>query len=181
MDIVIFGVIIGLAVAMMLLFFLRSERLKDKLIKTEDALLQMANKDNYFDKKASLLRSDELSFYNTLQSIISDKFYIFPQVHLSDLVNIKNSSRDHENLYQLLGNKSVDYVVFTKPSMAPILAIELNGASHYAAQRQNRDKFVKTLFDSVGIKLLEVEKNSYRLEDLSEKIKLELSYHTPDV
>lgn len=174
MEILIFAVFLGFAVAMMLLFYLRSERLKDKLIKTEDALLQLANKDSHFEKKTSLLRSDELDFYNTLLKIVGDENYVFPQVRLSDLVNIKNSSRDHENLYQVLGTKSVDYVVFNKTSMAPLLAIELNGASHFAAQRKNRDEVVKTLLESVGIGFLAVNKDS-QPADLSEIIKTQLS------
>lgn len=175
MEIWVFAVITGFAVALMLLFFLRSERLKDKLIKTEDALLQIANKDDHFEKKKSLLRSDELSFYIILQKIVGDEYYLFPQVRLSDLVNIKNGSRDHENLYQLLGTKSVDYVVFSKSAMAPLLAVELNGSSHYSLQRQNRDQLVKTLIESVGIKFLVVDKNSYDQNEISEDIKSHLS------
>lgn len=171
----IFAACAGLAIGGMLIFYLRSERYKDKWIKSDDALLQLANKDNHFKKKESLLRQDELEFYNVLQGIINNQYTVLPQVRLSDLVSIKNDSRDHENLYHVLGNKSVDYAVFTKATMAPVLAIELNGASHFAANRQNRDQVVKALLEGVGINFLPVDKNSYKKEELSEKLKNLLS------
>jgi len=149
-----------------LLFFLKSERLRDKLLKTEDSLLQLANKENFFNKKKSLIRDDELSFYSILYSIVKDNYYLFPQVHLSELVDVKNNVRDHDNLYQLLGNKSVDYVILNKPDMSPLLAIELNGESHFMANRQNRDKVVSLLLEKAGIKFLAVDKNNYNLEEL---------------
>ena len=154
----------------MLLFFLRSERFNDKLIKREDELLQLADKDDYFMKKRGYLRDDELDLFDHLQKIVGDKYHVFPQIHLSDLLYVKNGIRDHENLYQVLGQKSVDYVIFSKKDMVPLVAIELNGASHLQFNRQNRDKLVKSLLTKAGVKFFTIQKDQYLSESTSNEL-----------
>jgi hypothetical protein len=168
--IMILSLLLGFAIGIIGLLFLRSERIYDKLLKTEDALAQLANKENFFIRKNCLIRDDELAFYAKLQAIVENNYYLFPQVHLSDLVSVQNNVRDHENLYQLLGNKSVDYVIFSKPEMCAIVAIELNGESHLMANRKNRDQLVSSVLEKVGIKFLPVDKNNYNFEELKMKI-----------
>ncbi len=167
---VIFAIIAGLSLAFTFLFFLRSERLIDKLNKRDDEFLQLANKENYFEKKYNYLRRDELSFLRLLQQKIGSDYDIIPQVHLSDIVSVKNNVRDHDNLYQLLGQKSVDYVIFSKKDLTPLIAIELNGESHLAYNRKNRDKVVEGILSKVEIKFLPVQADEYFNDEVVEKV-----------
>lgn len=170
MQLMIYSVLLGFAIGLIVFLILVYLRTNDKLLKTEDELFQLANKDDFFIKKNSYIRGDELLFYTKLQAIVGDNYFLFPQVHLSELVDVRNNVRDHDNLYHLLGNRSVDYVIFNKPEMKPLLAIELNGESHLMMNRKNRDKTVGSLLEKVGIKFLPVDKNNYNLEELKAKI-----------
>jgi len=102
------------------------------------------------------MRKDEQTFLEKLYAVLnSNDYYIAAQVHISDIVDVKSSHKDHDNLYFELGQKSVDYVVFEKKEFKIIVAIELNGASHfYQGQAKNRDKLVEDIFKNVDIPFL---------------------------
>ncbi len=144
---------------------------REQLQKDEDKYVQLANKDDFFERKYSILRYDELKLFNVLKSIIGDNYYIFPQVHLSEMVAIKSAFKDHDNLYEILGNKSVDFGVFTKDKMRPLLAIELNGSSHFLSGRTNRDALVKNILKKVGVEYIPLEKGNYKFDEIIVDIK----------
>ena len=140
--------------------------LREKLQKEEDRYIQLADKDDFFESTISILRSDELELFNVLKTVIGENYYIFPQVHLSEMIEIKNVFKDHKNLYEILGNKSVDFGVFTKNTLRPLLAIELNGSSHLLSGTLNRDALKKSIFKKVGIEYISLEKGNYKFNEV---------------
>lgn len=164
----LFGILVGLICTFVYLFY-RAIGQRDK---ARDDLLQFANKGDFFTKK-QYMRPDEYEFYKKLQNIIGPDYYLFPQVHLSSIIDIKNNFKDHDNLYFLLGNKSVDYVVLNK-LMFPIMVIELNGKSHFWNNRKNRDELVKSLVTKIGINYLPIDKDNMNLEKIEQEIKSKL-------
>lgn len=166
---------LGVLICLILLFFILYERARRKLNTLEAKYLQLAKNDNFFKKKEPMIRKEEKAFFEILRQIVEDRYYVFPQVHLTELVTIKDNSRDHDNLYQMLGNKTVDFAFFTKDTMSPILVIELNGASHFAGSRQNKDQLKRELFQQAGIPFLSISVG----EIYSEKTKISILSSLP--
>ena len=68
--------------------------------------------------------------------------------------------------------KHVDFLLCSKPSLAPILGIELDDSSHKLPEQQERDKFKDILFSSVGLPLLRMDLQSdYSSDFLRQQIK----------
>jgi very-short-patch-repair endonuclease len=56
--------------------------------------------------------------------------------------------------------KHVDFVLCDPESLAPLLAIELDDASHDRPERKERDEFVDHAFESAGLPLLRIRNGS---------------------
>lgn len=167
----LFIIVSGSSIAIIGIFFLESEYRRQKLIKTEDLLFSLANKKGLFSKKHAFIRNDELQLFHLLEQIAGDRYYVFPQVHFSELIDVANGNKDHDDLYLKLGEKHVDFAIFDKQLLSPKAVVELNGEYHFRASQKNKDEFRKDLFESVGIKFIPIPKAAtYSLDGLKEQI-----------
>lgn len=167
----VFGVLAGFLVALgfIALYY------RDKYFKTRDEFLDLADSKGFFTRKSSLMWDSEKHVFNMLLKLYGEKFYIFPQVRLSALLNVKNDVKDHDNLYRTIDHYSIDYVFFEKLNISPIIAIELNGSSHFAVNRRNRDKKISHILENAGISLIFIDTQSgYNEEKLREMIDTKL-------
>jgi hypothetical protein len=148
-----------------------NERLKQKNNKLSDDYILLAQNTGHFVQKQNYIRPDEIVFYEILYKLFSEQYYIFPQARLTDLINIELGFRDHDNLYNAIGLKSVDYLIVTKDKMKPILAIELNGDSHHSKIKQTKDKMKETILSFANIPLLTIQKEQkYNAENIKLKV-----------
>lgn len=138
---------------------------RDKYNKTQDEYLDLADKNNFFDKKPSIMRHDERLLFDILTKLYSEKYFIFPQVKVSDVLTVKENVKDHDNLYREIDHRSLDYVFFDRQEMTPILAIELNGASHFQFHRKNRDQKIGNILAKAGIPLITIPVNEKHNEE----------------
>lgn len=142
-----------------------------KYLQKVDELLEIADKDDFFSKKPSIMRADERKLFDVLTKLYSDSYYVYPQVKLTSLLDIKEKVKDHDNVYRTLDYKSVDFALFDRINLAPVLAIELNGSSHFAFNRINRDKKVESILTKAGIKFLAITiSNTYNEDELRQTI-----------
>jgi len=130
---------------------------RDKYFKTRDDLLDLADKRGFFTKKHSIMRQDEKLLFDVLMKLYGEKYYIFPQVRLAAILDVKNDVKDHDNLYRQIDHLSLDYVIFDRTTLAPLVAVELNGKSHYQWNRQNRDQKVTNILKNAGISFIAVQ------------------------
>ncbi len=134
-------------------------------------------KDNYLNltigKKLfsikEFIRSDEKVFYKKLTESLGNAYVIVPQVHLSDLAEVKTGYRDHDNLYHELQRVIFDYVVFDD-FFRPLLLIELDGLSHFLKNRINRDAIVENLAKNIDLKIVHVKKGEKFEKTIREKV-----------
>ncbi len=110
-----------------------------------------------YSKKDYLLSKAETSFFRVLEQAIGNKYYIFPQVHLSDLVYVKSSRGEYYKYFNKIDRKSVDFVLAEKNNLTPVLAIELDDNSHNYKNRIDRDNFVEDVFKNAGVPLLRIK------------------------
>lgn len=167
----LFIIVIGSSITIICILFYESEYRRQKLIKTEDILFSLANKKGLFSKKHTFIRNDELQLFHLLEQVIGEKYYIFPQVHFSELIDVANGNKDHDDLYLKLGEKHVDFAIFDKQQISPKAVVELNGEYHFRASQKNKDESRKDLFESVGIKFITIPKaTTYSLDELKIQI-----------
>jgi hypothetical protein len=107
--------------------------------------------------KQYLMSKAERSFFGVLeQATDSSKYYIVPQVSLSNLVTVEKGTGSYQAFRNKIDRKSVDFVLFEKGAISPVLAIELDDSSHDREDRQERDAFVDEVLAKAGLPLLHV-------------------------
>ncbi len=107
--------------------------------------------------KRYLMSKAERSFFGVLEQVTdSSKYYIFPQVSLNNLVTVEKGTGSYQTYHNKVDRKSVDFVLFDRNAMSPVLAIELDDSSHDREDRQERDAFVDRVLAKAGLPLLHV-------------------------
>lgn len=121
-------------------------------------ILEFTKKNNKFPytKKKYFLTPTEQKFYGMLHEWFQDKYYIFPQIHLSSLIEVANSERKQYTYLNKIDRKSIDFVLFDKLNMLPLLAIELDDYTHTFDKRIERDRFVDDVFKIANIPITHI-------------------------
>lgn len=103
---------------------------------------------NRYKAKKCLLTKPEMTAYAMLKNMLEPKYRVYPQMALLSIVDKLNNTSYRNELFRI-----VDFVVFDN-SLKPLLAIELNDASHNRKDRQERDEKVKSILSKAGIKIV---------------------------
>lgn len=112
----------------------------------------------------------ELSFYHALNAAVDpQQAVICPKVGLGDLFFVSRPRRspEYRRYRNKIDKKHVDFVLCDPKTMRPLLAIELDDASHERADRIRRDTLVNRIFRVAGLPLLHVRvKATYNVEKM---------------
>lgn len=114
---------------------------------------------NYQSKQYFMTKSEN-DFFRMLNSVAGDRYLIFPQVHLSAILDEKIKGQNWKAAFKHINGKSVDYVLCDRQTLKPIYAVELDDYTHSYSNRQERDQEVERMFQSAGIPL--VRFNDYK-------------------
>lgn len=140
----------------------------DKLSKTKVLEIEKVTKVPplySYRAKECIMTPSEAEFFEKLHSAVGDRYYIFPQIHLSALLDEKVVGQNWNAAFRHINGKSVDYVLCDKVTLKPAYAVELDDASHERADRRERDEEVERIFKEVeaGMRLVRL-RFSDRLE-----------------
>lgn len=109
-----------------------------------------------YRRRDYLLTKAERSFYGVLCDASGEAYRIFAKVRLADLLWMPKGTADRQQHSNRIQAKHVDFVLCDRASVGPVLAIELDDASHGRADRQRRDAFVDQCLRDAGLPLLRV-------------------------
>jgi len=131
---------------------------------------------NYRAKEYFMTKS-ESEFFRMLDQAVGDKYYIFPQAHLSAILNHKVPGQNWKYAFRHINGKSVDYVLCNKQTLKTVYAIELDDYTHNYTDRQERDGEVERMLSTAGIQLIRVgDYKSFDVEKIANRfIELENS------
>jgi len=147
-----------LALLVLLLLFLRKNLLINQKYK--------------YLKKDFLLTRSEHEFYDALIQAVGHEYYIFPQIHLSQLVDHKIKGQNWMRAFYHVNAKSVDFVLCDKSYISPKLVIELDEKSHNAPDRQYRDREVEDILKQINLPLLRIWNHGpFSSVEISQQIK----------
>ena len=92
-----------------------------------------------FIKKVNTLTNSEKYFFRFLENlpIVKENYFVFPQLSISKLVTLPDNLKRNWALLNKIDRKSVDFVLFDRGTLNPILAIELDGSSHDLSSPEN--------------------------------------------
>lgn len=120
-------------------------------------------------KKPYLLTKKERELFSILNECIPSNYYIFPQIHIASIIEVKKYEKEWQKYFNKIISKSIDFVIFDKENISPILAIELDDNTHMYEKRIIRDEFVNNLFEEVQIKLYRIKTSSLDNRDALKK------------
>ncbi len=124
-----------------------------------------------YNRKNYIMSVPEHAFFNTLEVLLAEKYYIFPQLNLDKLIYVQKGTGNYFSHYRRINQYSVDFVICSKTTISPLLAIELDDSSHSKPDRQNRDRVVNSALDDAGLPVLRIPlQQSYDLDMLSKLI-----------
>lgn len=101
--------------------------------------------------KACYMTKSEAEFFKILYRVASDRYYIFPQAHLSAILDHKVPGQNWKGAFRHINGKSVDYVLCDKQTLKPVYAVELDDYTHQYSNRQERDHEVERMLQSAGV------------------------------
>lgn len=108
-----------------------------------------------YTKRDYLLTRTEREFFVQLYYMFKGKYLIFPQIHLTGLLNYRHGKQSAKGAWGSIRHYSVDYVVCA-PDLSILCAIELDDRSHDRPDRRARDRAVNQLCRDAGLSLVRI-------------------------
>lgn len=114
----------------------------------------------------------EEEFFFLLSDAVADRYYVFPQIHLSALLDHRVSGQNPTYAFRHINQKSVDYVLCDKTTLRPVYAIELDDYTHRLHKdRFDRDMEVERIFAAANVLLVRFKSNvKFTREDIIAKL-----------
>ena len=107
-----------------------------------------------YGRKDFFMNRAEHEFFDVLTEVVGSSYYVFPQVHLSTILEHRIKGQDWRAAFRRINGKSVDFVICDKAYIKPLIAIELDGRSHDIESVQQRDASVEDIFEKADLRLV---------------------------
>jgi len=161
-------IVIVIFSAIIILKYLISKQ-KSKYV-TEQKTRTKIKPEYKYSRKKDFITPSEKEFYKILTEVVADRYYIFPQIHLSALFKNETYGRYHKLAFQIINRMSVDYVLCDKVTFEPVYAVELDDPSHDLADRKSRDDKLDLIFEQNNIPLIRFrDYRNLSLDDIAKR------------
>ena len=125
----------------------------------------------HYERRDLIMTRTETEFFKMLDEAIGSKYYVFPQVHLSSILEHRIDGQDWWKAFHHLNRKSVDFVICERNKVQPLVAIELDDWSHKLEKRKLRDAEVERIFRGANFPLLRFGyKGPYTAQSIAQSI-----------
>lgn len=115
--------------------------------------------DRYYQRDSIFDHTSEEEFFKILRDeILGVRFFALTQVPLASLVGVRKQQQTGGKAHWgTISQRRVDFVICGVEDLKPKLVVELDGLSHRNQARKDRDEFVDSLFDSVGLPCMHID------------------------
>ncbi len=130
-----------------------------------------------FQKKTNLFTPVERSFIDLIENAVGKDFRILCRVKMSDVLAVRKSAdkKTVKNALSRAGSKQFDFVLCSKDSMMPVLAIDLVHSKGKDGYKNQRDYFVSGALDAAHIPHIRIKvRAGYTVKDIQECIQAKL-------
>jgi len=115
--------------------------------------------------------TSEFTLYKALLELFGDKYFIFPQVNYSHLIQPQKTTWEEERRHRSrIDRKSADFVLCDKERIVPKLIIELDGGVHNFKSKRARDEFIDELTKIVDLPILHLRNGNLDREFIRSEI-----------
>lgn len=126
-----------------------------------------------YKRKDFLMSRAEHEFFDIIVDITKDQYHVFPQIHLSTILDNKVVGQNWKGAFRHIDEKSVDYIICDKVYIKPLLAIELDDKTHEQNNRKIRDGEVERILSNANLPLLRFGNNGYFNKEEIQRLILE--------
>lgn len=131
-----------------------------------------------YTRKKYFMTQSESGFMQLLFSELESEYRVFPQVHLSKIVDHKVQKQNWKAAFSHINSKSVDFVICSKNDYTPLLAIELDDWSRDSEKAKLNDAEKDRILQNAGLPLLRIrEWRETPKEEIVQTIISELQNH----
>ena len=123
-----------------------------------------------YTAKRSLMTNVETDFFRTLNRVAGGRYYVFPQVHLSAILDHKVKGQEWKYAFRHINGKSVDYVLCDKATLQPTYAVELDDYTHDQKDRRERDREVERIFAAANLPLVRFKDKNVSDDDITQAL-----------
>lgn len=116
---------------------------------TKDTQYEEQQNIKIYKAKNSILTNNEKEFYNKLFQVVDKNYLVLPQINLGSVVEKIDGSKFRNELFRI-----IDFGIFDRKTLKPLLLIELNDKTHKQAERYQRDLKVREILKDAGLPLL---------------------------
>ena len=109
-------------------------------------------------------------FFRTLNRVAGGRYYVFPQVHLSAILDHKVKGQEWKYAFRHINGKSVDYVLCDKATLQPTYAVELDDYTHDQKDRRERDREVERIFAAANLPLVRFKDKNVSDDDITQAL-----------
>lgn len=107
--------------------------------------------------RKNLMTKNEWAFYKALKPVADKMNYsILCKTRVADLVDIEKglNKSEWQTAFNRINKKHIDFILCKPENLYPILLIELDDNSHETEKGKERDKFIESVYEKTGYKLL---------------------------
>lgn len=130
-----------------------------------------------YEASDALLTPAERAFFGVLQEALASQFYLFAKVRIADIVQPAKrlAAQQRRSAFNRISAKHVDFVICELQTFRVVGAVELDDRSHNRSDRQTRDAFVDSIFNSVGIPIIRFPaRQSYSAQQIRDTVETAL-------
>lgn len=130
---------------------------------------------------ANFLTAAEQSFFGVLKQTVGSRYLICPKANLGDVLFISKGTNNslRQTIINKISRKHLDFVLLDPQTLIPVMAVELDDASHRSASAIKRDGDKNKALNDANLKLVRIPaKRSYTMDDLKEIFTLEQQNNT---
>lgn len=125
-----------------------------------------------YSRRESAMTEHEKKFFIRLNNLVSDRYYVFPQVHLSSLAINRTTGKYYKAGFQRINRRSVDYVLADKITLESKYAVELDDKTHDSAKSRRLDELKEKILNDIKLPLIRFRDiGSLSDQDIIEKFK----------
>jgi hypothetical protein len=121
--------------------------------------------DNIYNKKEFLLTIPERQFFENLQKLLPANYICFPQMVVANVLSVKIKAKDYRKYRSKIDKKTIDFVIFEKEYLKPVLAIEYDDKSHERSSRRKRDSFINKALEQANLDIVHIKYGQNNLEE----------------
>jgi very-short-patch-repair endonuclease len=167
MDILLFFLILAMIVIMIKVLNKKSNK------KESGNIAEVKNIFNPFYLKPKTMNGSEQAFYINLKKQIGEFYLILSKVRIEDFIGVKHGGLTKPERFGLrnkIKSRHVDFLICDLKTSRPLIAIEIDGASHNSYKGIKRDEMLDKIYKDINLEYVHIRVGS-NFKEKVEKIK----------